>query len=56
MGLSESAAKLFGLLSHCKVTCHVILLVVLRFVDKITVVMLILIHMNMLTAVAKKSI
>ena len=30
--------------------------VVLRYVEKILIVMLILIHMNMLTAIAKKSI
>ena len=55
MGLSESALKPFQLFKVI-VKYHVIVHVALRYVEKITIVMLILIHMHMLTAIAKKNI
>ena len=52
MGLSESALKPFNF--SVIVKCHVIVLVVLRFVEKIIVVILISIHMKTLSVIAKK--
>ena len=54
MGLSESALKHFSLFYHI-VRYRVIHHVVLKHVEKITIAILILIHMNTLTAKAKKN-
>ena len=53
MGLSESALKPFSF--KVIVRYHVIVHVALSYVEKIIIVMLILILMNMLTVIAKKS-
>ena len=53
MGLPESALKPFSFLVI--VRYHVIVRVVLNYVVKIAIVILISIHMNMLTAIAKKN-
>ena len=53
MGLPESALKGFSF--YHIVRYRVIVHAVLKHVEKITIAMLISIHMNMLTAIAKKS-